>query len=64
LRLHRAVGEEAMRYNLLQKLAYLLVIFGLLPLMVLTGLTMSNVVESRSARAPQVSHSDHDALLR
>jgi Ni,Fe-hydrogenase I cytochrome b subunit len=64
LRLHRAVGEEAMSYNLLQKLAYLLVIFGLLPLMVLTGLTMSNVVESRSARAPQVSHSDHDALLR
>jgi thiosulfate reductase cytochrome b subunit len=36
-----AKGEEARRYNALQKLAYLAVIFGLLPLMVLTGLTMS-----------------------
>jgi thiosulfate reductase cytochrome b subunit len=33
-------GEEALRYNPIQKLAYLAVIFGLLPLMVLTGLTM------------------------
>jgi thiosulfate reductase cytochrome b subunit len=47
LRFHRATGEEAKSYNLLQKLSYLLLIFGLLPLMVLTGLTMSNAVASR-----------------
>jgi thiosulfate reductase cytochrome b subunit len=47
LKLHRARGEEARSYNLLQKLAYLAVIFGFLPLMVLTGLTMSNAVASR-----------------
>jgi thiosulfate reductase cytochrome b subunit len=47
LRFHRATGEEAKSYNLLQKLSYLLVIFVLLPLMVLTGLTMSNAVAAR-----------------
>lgn len=40
-RLRFARGEEARRYNALQKLSYLAVVFGLLPLMVLTGLTMS-----------------------
>ncbi len=34
-------GDAAGRYNILQKLAYDLVIFGLIPLMILTGLTMS-----------------------
>ena len=34
-------GAAALRYNILQKLAYLFVIFGLLPLIILTGLTMS-----------------------
>jgi thiosulfate reductase cytochrome b subunit len=34
-------GEEAKRYNVLQKLAYLLVALLLLPLMLLTGLAMS-----------------------
>jgi thiosulfate reductase cytochrome b subunit len=34
-------GEEAKRYNVLQKLAYLFVALVLLPLMLLTGLTMS-----------------------
>jgi thiosulfate reductase cytochrome b subunit len=34
-------GEAARRYNVLQKLAYLVVIFGFLPFMLLTGLTMS-----------------------
>lgn len=34
-------GEEARHYNVLQKLAYLAVIFGLLPLVILSGLTMS-----------------------
>jgi thiosulfate reductase cytochrome b subunit len=34
-------GEEAKRYNVLQKIAYLIVMFVLLPLAVLTGLAMS-----------------------
>ncbi|ARP88629.1 cytochrome b/b6 domain-containing protein [Bordetella genomosp. 9] len=40
-RLRFARGHEAQRYNALQKLSYLAVALGLLPLMVLTGLTMS-----------------------
>jgi thiosulfate reductase cytochrome b subunit len=40
-RLRFATGEASRRYNVLQKLSYLAVVFGLLPLMVLTGLTMS-----------------------
>jgi thiosulfate reductase cytochrome b subunit len=40
IRLKKPVGEAAKRYNTLQKLAYLAVIFLLLPLMVLTGLTL------------------------
>lgn len=41
IRLRFPKGEEAKHYNVLQKLAYLAVIFGLLPLVFLTGLTMS-----------------------
>lgn len=41
IRLRFPKGEEAKRYNVLQKLAYLAVILVLLPLVVLTGLTMS-----------------------
>lgn len=41
IRLKHPEGEAASRYNVLQKLAYLIVLYGLLPLMVLTGLTMS-----------------------
>ncbi|GJE54749.1 Putative protein-methionine-sulfoxide reductase subunit YedZ1 [Methylobacterium thuringiense] len=41
LTLHFPKGEEARRYNVLQKLTYLIVVLGLLPLMVLTGLGMS-----------------------
>jgi thiosulfate reductase cytochrome b subunit len=44
LRLRRARGEAARRYNVLQKLAYMIVIFVLLPVMVLSGLTMSPAV--------------------
>jgi thiosulfate reductase cytochrome b subunit len=40
-------GEEARHYNVLQKLSYLLVLFGLLPLMVATGLTMSPGMNAR-----------------
>ena len=47
LRLRFPRGEEAARYNVLQKLSYLVVLFGLLPLMVLTGLTMSPAMDAR-----------------
>ena len=40
-RLQFPKGEAARRYNILQKLSYVGVLFGLLPTMVLTGLTMS-----------------------
>jgi thiosulfate reductase cytochrome b subunit len=39
-RLRFPTGEAAARYNILQKLSYGIVIFGLIPLMILTGLTM------------------------
>jgi len=41
LKLRFAHGEDAGGYNVLQKLSYVAVLFGLLPLMVLTGLAMS-----------------------
>jgi thiosulfate reductase cytochrome b subunit len=44
LRLRPPRGEAARRYNLLQKLAYLAVVFLLLPIMLLSGLTMSPAV--------------------
>lgn len=40
-RFHFPKGEEAKRYNVLQKLSYLIVALILLPLMLLTGLAMS-----------------------
>lgn len=40
-RLRFPKGAEARRYNLIQKLTYLAVVFVLLPLMLLTGLSMS-----------------------
>jgi thiosulfate reductase cytochrome b subunit len=44
IRLRVPRGEAARRYNVLQKLAYLTVVFLLLPIMVLSGLTMSPAV--------------------
>jgi thiosulfate reductase cytochrome b subunit len=41
LRFKHPTGEAAKRYNVLQKLAYLAVIFVLLPLVILMGLAMS-----------------------
>lgn len=41
LRLRHPRGEAAKRYNILQKLAYLGVIFGLFPLVIVAGLAMS-----------------------
>ena len=45
-RLRFPSGERARHYNTLQKLTYLIVIAGLLPLMLLTGLTMSPGVDA------------------
>jgi thiosulfate reductase cytochrome b subunit len=41
VRLRHPEGEAAARFNVLQKLAYLIVLLGLLPLMVASGMTMS-----------------------
>ncbi|MGH6986555.1 MAG: cytochrome b/b6 domain-containing protein [Caulobacteraceae bacterium] len=46
LRLKHPQGEAARRYNVLQKLAYVAVVFALLPLMVLTGLSMSPAIDA------------------
>ena len=46
LRLRFPRGEAARRYNVLQQLAYLVVVFVPFPLMILTGLTMSPGVDS------------------
>jgi len=46
IRLRHPKGDEAGRYNVLQKLAYLGVLFGLAPLIVLTGLTMSPTIDA------------------
>jgi thiosulfate reductase cytochrome b subunit len=41
LKLKHPTGDAATRYNVLQSLTYLIVIFGLLPLVVIAGLAMS-----------------------
>ena len=46
VRLRFPKGEAARHYNAIQKLTYFLVIFGLGPLVVLTGLTMSPTMDS------------------
>jgi thiosulfate reductase cytochrome b subunit len=46
IRLRRPRGDAAKRYNVLQKLAYLVLIFLLLPAMLLSGLTMSPAMTS------------------
>jgi len=45
-RLRFPTGEAALRYNILQKFSYISVIFVLLPLMILTGLTMSPAMDA------------------
>jgi thiosulfate reductase cytochrome b subunit len=52
LTFRRARGEAAKRYNVLQKLTYIVVIFVLLPLMITTGLTMSPGVDSAAHWLP------------
>ena len=48
LRFRHATGEAAKHYNVLQKFAYLAVIFFLLPLMILMGLGMSPALDALS----------------
>ena len=45
-RLRFPAGQAALKYNILQKLSYLGVVFGLLPLLVLTGLAMSPAMDA------------------
>lgn len=54
LRLRFDQDEAARGYNALQKLAYLPVVFGLLPLMLLTGLAMSPTVDARFHLLPML----------
>src|SRR5208283_1711298 len=46
LLLRRPKGEEAARYNVLQKMAYLSVIFLIAPVMILMGLGMSPALDA------------------
>jgi thiosulfate reductase cytochrome b subunit len=46
LQFRHSEGEDAKRYNVLQKLAYLTLIFGLLPFMILMGIAMSPRMDS------------------
>ena len=46
LRFRHPVGDAARRYNVLQKLAYLVVIFILLPLIILMGMAMSPMLDT------------------
>jgi thiosulfate reductase cytochrome b subunit len=45
-------GEEARRYNVLQKLAYLAVVFLLLPILILAGLAMSPGIDTLAPWLP------------
>jgi len=45
-RLRFPTGAAALKYNVLQKIAYAGVLFGLLPLMILTGLAMSPAMDA------------------
>jgi thiosulfate reductase cytochrome b subunit len=53
-RLRFAKGEEARRYNVLQKVTYLLVGIVLLPLMVATGLAMSPGIDAAFPLLPEL----------
>ncbi|MEP7129669.1 MAG: cytochrome b/b6 domain-containing protein [Sphingomicrobium sp.] len=45
-RLNFPTGDEALKYNILQKFSYVAVIFLLIPLMILTGLAMSPAMDA------------------
>jgi thiosulfate reductase cytochrome b subunit len=46
LHFRRPAEDEALRYNVLQQMAYLAVVFGLFPIMIWTGLAMSPAMTS------------------
>ena len=46
LKFKHPTGEAAKRYNVLQSLTYLIVIFGLLPLVVLAGMALSPRIDT------------------
>ena len=46
LALRHPTGDEAKRYNVVQKLAYIGIVFVVAPLIVLTGLTMSPTIDT------------------
>lgn len=46
LRFERPSEDEAWSYNVLQRLTYLIVVFGLIPLVIWTGLAMSPAIAS------------------
>jgi thiosulfate reductase cytochrome b subunit len=46
LRLRFPKGDEARHYNVLQRLTYLVMVLGVLPLMVITGLAMSPTIDA------------------
>jgi thiosulfate reductase cytochrome b subunit len=54
LRLRFPRGEEAKRYNVLQKIAYLAVVFVLVPLIVLAGLSMSPRIDAGFPWLPEL----------
>jgi thiosulfate reductase cytochrome b subunit len=54
LKLKHPRGEAAKRYNVLQKLTYIAVIFILLPLMIAIGLAMSPGVDSAAPWLPEI----------
>ena len=54
LRFRHPTGEAARRYNVLQKLAYVGVIFGLAPLIVATGLAMSPTMDAVVPWLPRI----------
>ncbi len=47
-------GAAARHYNVLQKLAYVVVIFGLAPLMLMTGLALSPGIDSAATWLPEL----------
>jgi thiosulfate reductase cytochrome b subunit len=54
LRFRVPEGEEARHYNILQKLAYLSIMFGIIPLVIVTGLAMSPAIDAAFPWLPQV----------
>ena len=54
MRFRHPRGEEAKRYNALQKFTYLAVVFVLLPLMLITGLAMSPGIDSAAPWLPDL----------